>query len=584
LRKLRKQLRLGGFEELASAAAKAVEDPENPEHSLLPEQWATLGRLLRVQRALRALEAGRAEVAPPGGKDEEDEAHAEQLPPEASSSTTPSTACPSDGRPPVGKGTTGLKESVGFVPQLAFREGRTASSTTEEGGPLAALAATAPAPAAGTGCRSEATTPAAGDVQEVGEALGLHSVTVGVPKAGGDGEVVFRVPEHFRFVGCLGLGAYGSVAAFRDTSTGQQVAVKRCTLREAPDSMRIAREVRILLRAVHRNIVGMRGAYCDGADAYILQELMGTNLNRIIQRENKRLTYKRCKQVMHETLGGLSYLHSLGVVHRDLKPANILVSTVGEAGAELETWVVKLCDFNLSRGGLHGDHGERQSGDLLKMAPWRRSPAEEAADDAELSDYVCTRWYRAPEVALLKAGSYGKPMDIWAAGCIWCELLTLTVFFPGKDSFDQLRKIFTSLGQPTKEDFEGQELRKGAGKFLGRLSARDSTRKEWSSLLPGARDEATRAAKAMLHLDHRQRPSAEECMSWRCFSGSMPGEEEKGEPGVPMDWSFDVQEPSSSFLRSLISVGVDLNEAKWKHGASHARRSDRRSWAELSDD
>merc|ERR1719446_585831 len=121
--------------------------------------------------------------------------------------------------------------------------------------------------------------------------------------------------------------------------------------------------------------------------------------------------------MIHGTLSGLCHLHDLDVAHRDLKPANILVNAHCS---------VKICDFNLSRGGTKGwgscDHG---------LA---------AAEHAELSGYVCTRWYRAPEVMLFK-GRYGKPLDIWSLGCILGELLNLKPIFKGSNSSDQIHAI-----------------------------------------------------------------------------------------------------------------------------------------------
>jgi serine/threonine protein kinase len=386
------------------------------------------------------------------------------------------------------------------------------------------------------------------------------------------------------------------VAAFEAKSGAQQVAVKKCgnALHEGLDSMRVAREVQILRRSSHRNIVGMYGAYCAGEDVYIMQELMDTDLSRIVRCHAEGLTYMRCMRVMGEILGGVRYLHGLGVVHRDLKPSNVLVTIRGLADDEVDkhVWTVKLCDFNLARGGLGScDTSGRTAAaaaaaaDGAGLQPWRRTAAQEAADSAELSDYVCTRWYRAPEVVLLKQGMYGMPMDIWAVGCIWCEILTLKPFFPGKDALDQLRVTFAALGVPTEDDLPNHELRPGSLKVLNKLRAvlAGGSARPWSSLLPSLPCEARLAAEKLLSLDPRRRPLAQECVAWPCFagSGSVAGvgeDEDDEEEDTPLDWSFDVPKPSRSYLLSLISTG-DGNQplTNWRPRSGVF-------WADISDD
>ncbi|KAJ3335289.1 Cyclin-dependent kinase-like 3, partial [Kappamyces sp. JEL0680] len=106
------------------------------------------------------------------------------------------------------------------------------------------------------------------------------------------------------------------------------------------------------------------------------------------------------------------------VIHRDIKPENILVSLHG---------VVKLCDFGFAR--------------------------TLAGPGAKYTDYVATRWYRAPEL-LVGDTEYGKAVDVWAAGCIFAELLTGQPLFPGDTDIDQLYRIMKSLGQLTQRHTE----------------------------------------------------------------------------------------------------------------------------------
>jgi mitogen-activated protein kinase 1/3 len=317
--------------------------------------------------------------------------------------------------------------------------------------------------------------------------------------------ISFQVPGHFHADQVLGSGAYGTVAAFDDACTGQRVAIKKCenALTNVADGKRVAREVQVLRGATHRNIVKLYGAYCSITDAYIVQELMDSDLHYIIRNSARSLSATRCTFIVHEILQGVRYLHRIGIVHRDLKPSNVLMNV--DTGCDDEEEVaVKLCDFNLSRGGLEGGDVPRNASSASLAAL-----ATKAADRAELSEYVATRWYRAPEIMLLK-GSYGKPIDLWAVGCIFCELLRLKPIFPGKDNEDQLRRIASTLRLPN------EQLLSGADFVLAGLSATQHT--PWSDLLPNASLEVVQAIAGMLQLDPEMRLTAKECLSQVCFA------------------------------------------------------------------
>lgn len=106
---------------------------------------------------------------------------------------------------------------------------------------------------------------------------------------------------------------------------------------------------------------------------------------------------------------GLKYVHSAGVVHRDLKPSNILVN---------ENCDLKICDFGLAR-----------------------------IQDPQMTGYVSTRYYRAPEI-MLTWQKYDVEVDIWSAGCIFAEMLEGKPLFPGKDHVNQFSIITELLGTP----------------------------------------------------------------------------------------------------------------------------------------
>jgi serine/threonine protein kinase len=154
-------------------------------------------------------------------------------------------------------------------------------------------------------------------------------------------------------------------------------------------------------------------------DVFLVQEIMETNLSKVI-RSRQALSMDHVKCFTWQLLDGLQYLHNAHIIHRDIKPSNILVNSTCE---------LKICDFGLARS--------------------------EGRDEGPLSDklteYVVTRWYRAPEV-LLACPDYGKAVDIWSAGCVLAELLERKVLFPGVDSISQIRVICEKLGKPEEAD------------------------------------------------------------------------------------------------------------------------------------
>ena len=117
-------------------------------------------------------------------------------------------------------------------------------------------------------------------------------------------------------------------------------------------------------------------------------------------------------------LRGLNYLHSANILHRDLKPGNLLVN----ANCDL-----KICDFGLARTS----RGNEQF----------------------MTEYVVTRWYRAPEL-LLCCDNYGTSIDVWSVGCIFAEILGRKPIFPGTECLSQLKLIISVLGSQNDTDLK----------------------------------------------------------------------------------------------------------------------------------
>lgn len=174
----------------------------------------------------------------------------------------------------------------------------------------------------------------------------------------------------------------------------------------------------------HPNIVQLFESFIGPTkDVYFIMEYMnGGNLYQFINERkeaNEIINFKEVRSILYQILSALHHLHSVeGMFHRDMKPENLLITT-----DNYNVTTVKLADFGLAA-------------DIKKLT---RAP---------YTDYVSTRWYRAPEV-LLKSSNYSAPIDLWAVGTIFAELITLEPLFPGLSEIDQLFRICQVLGSPS---------------------------------------------------------------------------------------------------------------------------------------
>jgi len=334
----------------------------------------------------------------------------------------------------------------------------------------------------------------------------------------------FQVPVYLDLLKKLGSGAYGTVASFLDTRTGEKIAVKKITsaFENLVDGKRILREVKLLRLVNHPNIIRIFDMYPpespDFDDIYIVTDLMDADLHRVIYSPLK-LEEEHHRFFIYQVLRGLAYLHSADIMHRDLKPANLLVNNNCD---------LKICDLGLSRV----------------------SSCSEKGDPFGQTDYVVTRWYRAPEVVLL-ASQYTKSIDMWSVGCILFELIHRKVLFQGKDYKDQIRRIVAVLGTPKNEEL-GWLPKDGVGyQFL--LKSPPATKVVWSQVLPEASASCCQAIEAMLHFEPAARCEALEGMRLPYFEQiHAEADHVKNLCLDKVDWSFDDFEPTRELLQKLI--------------------------------
>ncbi|KAF3704951.1 Mitogen-activated protein kinase 11 [Channa argus] len=312
-------------------------------------------------------------------------------------------------------------------------------------------------------------------------------------------KTVWEVPERYQNLTPVGSGAYGSVCSAYDVVLRQKVAVKKLSrpFQSLIHSRRSYRELRLLKHMKHENVIGLLDVFTPAAtledfnELYLVTNLMGADLNNILE----RLSEDRVQFLVYQMLKGLKYIHSAGIIHRDLKPGNLAINPDCE---------LKILDFGLARQA-----------------------------DAEMTGYVVTRWYRAPEV-ILNWMHYTQTVDIWSAGCIMAEMLLGKPLFKGNDHLDQLREIMKITGTPGA-DFVLKLQSQDAKNYIRSLPK--VPKKDLHSIFSKASSNAVCVLEKMLLLDPEQRVSASEALDLPFFSEFREAEEET--EALPYDQTMD---------------------------------------------
>ncbi|XP_066603371.1 serine/threonine-protein kinase dyf-5 isoform X2 [Prorops nasuta] len=280
----------------------------------------------------------------------------------------------------------------------------------------------------------------------------------------------------------LGDGTFGSVVLGERIDTGEKVAIKRMKRKyySWQEAMSL-REVKSLKKLSHANLVKLKEVIRENDVLYFVFEYMKENLYQLMKDREKLFPEPVIRNMVYQVLQGLAFMHKHGFFHRDMKPENLLCM-----GPEL----VKIADFGLAR-------------EIRSRPPY--------------TDYVSTRWYRAPEV-LLHSTTYNSPIDIWAVGCIMAELYTFRPLFPGKSEIDEIFKICSVIGTPDKDDWpEGYQLAAAMNfKFA------EFTRTPLGALIPNASEEAILLMEDMLQWNPIKRPTAQQSLRYPYFQIGVP--------------------------------------------------------------
>uniref|UniRef100_A0A8C2KNI9 mitogen-activated protein kinase n=1 Tax=Cyprinus carpio TaxID=7962 RepID=A0A8C2KNI9_CYPCA len=307
-------------------------------------------------------------------------------------------------------------------------------------------------------------------------------------------KTIWEVPVRYQNLSPVGSGAYGSVCSAYDEKTGLKVAVKKLSrpFQSIIHAKRTYRELRLLKHMKHENVIGLLDVFTPATsleefnDVYLVTHLMGADLNNIVKCQ--KLTDDHVQFLIYQILRGLKYIHSADIIHRDLKPSNLAVN---------EDCELKILDFGLARH-----------------------------TDDEMTGYVATRWYRAPEI-MLNWMHYNMTVDIWSVGCIMAELLTGRTLFPGTD-----RILFLSFPPSlTCKKFSART-------YINSLP--QMPKRSFADVFIGANPLAVDLLEKMLVLDTDKRITAPEALAHPYFAQYHdPDDEPEAEP---FDQSFESQE------------------------------------------
>jgi serine/threonine protein kinase len=322
----------------------------------------------------------------------------------------------------------------------------------------------------------------------------------------------------------IGKGSYGVVCSARDRHTGETVAIKKIDnlFEHVSDATRILREVKLLRLLKHPDIVEIKHILLPESqehfsDLFVVFERMDTDLHQVIK-VNRDLGDSHHCYFLYQLLRGLKYIHTSEVFHRDLKPKNIL------ANADCN---IKICDFGLARPMFT---------DAPQTVFW--------------TDYVATRWYRAPELCGCFFARYQPTVDVWSMGCIFAELLMGKALFPGRNVVDQLTLITDILGTPAPEVIEKVRNEKSRA-FLERMPKKRPV--PLHVLMPDASENALDILGMMLTFDPDQRPGCTELLAHPYFKdiGNV-SREPMGKPMSRVEFAFDQKSLKMSEVRQLL--------------------------------
>eukprot|EP00191_Tetraselmis_sp_GSL018_P006474 CAMPEP_0177608022 /NCGR_PEP_ID=MMETSP0419_2-20121207/18239_1 /TAXON_ID=582737 /ORGANISM="Tetraselmis sp., Strain GSL018" /LENGTH=377 /DNA_ID=CAMNT_0019102663 /DNA_START=407 /DNA_END=1540 /DNA_ORIENTATION=- len=332
---------------------------------------------------------------------------------------------------------------------------------------------------------------------------------------------LFECPSKYAPIKPIGKGAYGVVCSARNVETDEKIAIKKIgkAFENVVDSKRTLREIKLLQHLCHENIIQIKDILPPPSrekfkDVYVVYELMDTDLHQII-RSTQALSDDHCQYFIYQILRGLKFIHSAKVLHRDLKPSNLLLN----ANCDL-----KICDFGLARTSREKEF---------------------------MTEYVVTRWYRAPEL-LLSCTEYTSAIDVWSVGCIFAELLGRKALFPGKDYVHQLNLITKVIGSPSEEDLMFISSEK-ARRYIRSLPKHEHV--GFQKLFPKANEMAVDLVEKMLVFDPNKRITVEQALE-HPYLASLHDVNDEPTCEAPFDFDFEDDNLNETKIADIIFQDV----------------------------
>ncbi|XP_055992636.1 mitogen-activated protein kinase 7 isoform X1 [Sorex fumeus] len=341
-------------------------------------------------------------------------------------------------------------------------------------------------------------------------------------------DVTFDVGDEYEIIETIGNGAYGVVSSARRRLTGQQVAIKKIpnAFDVVTNAKRTLRELKILKHFKHDNIIAIKDIlrptvpYGEFKSVYVVLDLMESDLHQIIH-SSQPLTLEHVRYFLYQLLRGLKYMHSAQVIHRDLKPSNLLVN---------ENCELKIGDFGMARGLC-------------------TSPAEH---QYFMTEYVATRWYRAPEL-MLSLHEYTQAIDLWSVGCIFGEMLARRQLFPGKNYVHQLQLIMMVLGTPSPAVIQAVGAERVRA-YIQSLPPRQPV--PWETVYPGADRQALSLLGRMLRFEPSARISAATALR-HPFLAKYHDPDDEPDCAPPFDFAFDREALTRERIKEAIVAEIE---------------------------
>ncbi|CCW60835.1 unnamed protein product [Phytomonas sp. EM1] len=342
--------------------------------------------------------------------------------------------------------------------------------------------------------------------------------------------------KRYIVLGQAGDGSFGTVSKAKQAETGEIVAAKKMKQRfQTWEECLQLREVQALCKLKHPNIVKLKEVVRENMELFLIFEYCEKNIFQIQRQRMEEMSGTQTfndleiRSIICQTLLGIQAFHKAGFMHRDIKPENLLVK--GDQ--------IKVADFGLAR-------------EIRSRSPF--------------TEYVSTRWYRAPEI-VLHSSHYNSPIDIWACGVTFAELYLGRPLFPGTSESDQLFKICSVLGSPTQTEWdEGYHLAR-------RLNMRFPTiaPTPLRQILNCASPSALDLIEKMLRFNPSERLTATQCLQHPFFTGNGSSSAlfcgiSTGQPHNPFDYA-------SVLTSSTDKTSFDHSSIKEQSGCGTLQKS-----------